>query len=230
MTLRTERHLPWAGLLALLMLPALLLADVRDSTGLFSQNAVHEANATIAQIHKQTGKDVIVEVFGQIPPDLKSQYKPEQKSAFFSNWMRTRAQQLDVNGVYILVCRDPNYLDVGVGAQTRKRAFTMEDRNQLASLMLGEFKKKQYDQGLIEGMKFIQRTMQTNLGKAGAAPAAAGRSPTGSGKAGGLWWGWWVLIGIGVLYVLARLFGAGRRRNYYGPEPGYGDSAANPSM
>ncbi len=72
----------WAGIAVAVaafasMLPVLARADVRDTTGLFSAQAAKQADATIDQIHRQTGKDVVVEVFPNIPADLRNDYKAD---------------------------------------------------------------------------------------------------------------------------------------------------------
>ncbi|HEX2973077.1 MAG TPA: TPM domain-containing protein [Tepidisphaeraceae bacterium] len=213
-------------LLAILLLSALnAWADVRDPTGLFSPQTIQQANATIQKIRQQTGKDVVVEVFPEIPSDFRGNYNPAQKATFFNTWMQSRARQLGVNGIYILINRNPSNLDVGVGAETARRAFTLADRNQLASTMLGSFRNKQYDQGLQAGLNFVQQRMQANLGQGGGAkPQYLYQSPSASPSSGGkgLSWGWWLLIIGGILLLFSWFRRRSRSQPYaYGGPGGY---------
>src|SRR5690349_8791042 len=82
-------------------------SGVRDDAKFFSADAVQQAEATIGQIRKDFGKDLLVETFAAIPDSQKGAYDPAQKDAFFSSWASERARAAGVNGVYVLICRDP---------------------------------------------------------------------------------------------------------------------------
>src|ERR1044071_5917665 len=84
-----------AGLL--MLLAGFLRAEVKDSTGLFSEKAVEQANASMRQLKQQYGKEMVVEVFPEIPADLKDQYNANQKETFFRQWGVKRATELNIN-------------------------------------------------------------------------------------------------------------------------------------
>src|SRR5262249_23621441 len=90
---------------------------------------------------------------------------------FFIDWALDRARAEKVNGIYTLIVKKPGRLQVIVGQETRKKAFTLDDRDKLVSLMLADFKNNQFDEGLLGGLDFIQKAMQKNLGGAAAAPS-----------------------------------------------------------
>src|SRR4051812_12683407 len=107
--------------------------------------------------------------------------------------------------------------------------------------MLERFRAKQFDQGLIDAVDFVQRTYAANVGNApptaGATPPA-NRSPVPAGRGNGsLFTGscfMWLVIG-GVILLLLRVFANRNRGGYsgqsypqsgpYGPvgygQPGY---------
>src|SRR6476660_6744325 len=79
--------------------------QVRDDAGFFSRQAIDQANDIIKQIKQVHGKDVMVETFATIPSDMQAQYDPANKDQFFENWLTSRAKELGVNSVYVLICK-----------------------------------------------------------------------------------------------------------------------------
>src|SRR5437879_6424535 len=111
------------GLLAFAPLARALDPQVRDDAHFFSANAVEQANSIIKQIKQDHSKDFMVETYPAIPPDLQSSYSPDRKDQFFSDWAVKRAEDQGVNGVFVLICRNPSHLYVQAGRETRKQAF-----------------------------------------------------------------------------------------------------------
>src|SRR5947209_3718426 len=106
----------------LLLVPAVLRADVHDNANIFSPDAIAKANAAMAQMQQKHGKSFIVETFPSIPDDQKDAYQqavqqdPQNgKANFFHEWMASRARSLQANGVFALVNMDPRYIEVGAG-------------------------------------------------------------------------------------------------------------------
>src|SRR5256885_16976574 len=97
------------------LLPALLLggfvrpasADVRkDEADFFSRDAVKRADQRIQQMKDRTGIDLVIETFAK--PDEDPGTTP--KAEFFPRWANRRAKAIDVQGVYVLICRRPSFL------------------------------------------------------------------------------------------------------------------------
>jgi uncharacterized protein len=149
---------------------------IRDEGKFFSAEALEKANRKVRQIYQRFQKDVVIETFPAIPADLEQKYKEEEKAQFFNEWARKRAEELGVNGIYILICKKPGRVEVEVGNQTQKRAFTRNDRDNLVRKVLGSFKEKKFDEGLLEGLDEIESALRKNLGKeAGGSPAGRAR-------------------------------------------------------
>jgi uncharacterized protein len=215
------------------------LAEVKDDTGMFSSSAIGQADQLTRQIKQKYGKEMLVEVFAEIPAELRSQYSPDRKDQFFAEWMTRRAQELKVNGVYALICRNPSHLQVDAGADTKKRAFTAQNIEQLKNILVTQFRSKQFDEGLLEGVNYVDRTMAANLGSGGAAGSAnpqyhyqapGNPAPDRPATKSGMSWIWWVLL-IGIaIFILSRFLrsrapgGTMNQQRYpggYGPAGGY---------
>jgi len=179
----------WIAAVALALFGSFLLAapsaralepQVRDDAGFFSRQAIDQANDIIKQIKQVHGKDVMVEAFVSLPSDMQAQYDPANKDQFFENWLTSRAKELGVNGVYVLICKEPSRVQIGIGKETRQRAFTTSDRDQMRDILLKAFRAKQFDEGLIAALSYAQQAFDRNMKMSSAAPAPAG---TGDGAA-----------------------------------------------
>jgi len=191
------------------------LAEVKDETGMFSSSALQQADQATRQFKQKYGKEMLVEVFAEIPSDLRPQYSADRKDQFFANWIKRRFGDLKIDGIYVLIVRNPAHLQVDAGGKTRERAFTQQNIDQLTNILAPHFRNKQYDDGLMDAVNFVDRTLAANLASntasaavnpqynyqaPGGASPMPNRPPTGSG----LSWIWWVLL-IGVaLFILSR--------------------------
>src|SRR5947209_20630280 len=89
-----------------LLLSAAAQAQVKDDAGFFSADAVSKANAAIKEIKSTYKKDMQVETFKAIPTNLAAKAKTEG-AKFFDAWAQNRAVTLKVDGVYVLICKEP---------------------------------------------------------------------------------------------------------------------------
>lgn len=140
--------------------------DVRDTGGFFTPATVRKANEDIAAIQKQFKVDLLIESVPAVPPDKAKQVqamKPAERDQFFENWALERARAAKIRGIYVLICKVPGYLQVEVGNETQKKAFTLDDRSKLRNLLLTSFKAKEYDKGLLEAVKFVRGRLEHNL-------------------------------------------------------------------
>src|SRR5215208_1412544 len=131
------------------------LAEVKDETAMFSSSAIQQADQDTRQIKQKYGKEMLVEVFAEIPADLRSQYSPDRKNQFFAQWMTRRSQELKVSGIYVLICRNPSHLQVDAGRDTKQRAFTAQNVGQLKNVLVTRFRDKKYDEGLSEAVNYV---------------------------------------------------------------------------
>jgi uncharacterized membrane protein YgcG len=199
-------------------------ADVRDTTGTFSEEAVRQANKVIEEIHQKYGKEVVVEVL------------PSAGGQSYSQLVNSRAQQANVNGVYVLITRNPGHVEVWVHNDAA-RAFPAQDRDQLRDRFVAQFRNRQFDQGLTGGVDFIRQSFFANLGPRSGQPNYNHQQPAGGGggsagvpapqqrRSSGISWFWWlIIIGLG-LFLLMRFM----RRRQQAYSPGYGSMPGQPA-
>lgn len=214
------------------------VSGIRDGAGFFSSGAKEKAERSIAEMERATKKELLIETFAKVPDELRKGVDASDKAAVrrvVEKWSIDRARENKVNGVYVLLTREPAHLEVTVGNQTLKKAFTGADRDVLADTMLRSLRAKRFDDALLEGVGFVSKTVQTRVvarpsgessggtpakstaasapASVAATPAAPVPSPVGSG----IGIGRILLIGAILLFgfflvtrLLGALFGGGR--------------------
>jgi uncharacterized protein len=210
---------------------------IQDSGGFFSESAKSEATRSIAALEQKLHKEVVVETFPSLPADLERSVNLADKTAVAKavrQWAVKEIKARDVNGVYILLVKSPAHFQIEVGPDTQKRAFTLADRDSLASLMLTDLRNKQYDGALLNGVNFVATTMlehePTNLRSGSSFTTQALNSDPVSASyhepERGHSWGFLPLIlGIVVVWFIFRLIGSlFRGGGSTMPGPGYGGS------
>jgi TPM domain len=231
------------------------VAEVRDEAHFFSAGAVAEANDSIKEIKQRYMKDLLIETIVLVPEDKKDEANSSDekvKGHFFANWAIQRARAQGVNGIYVLITREPGHVEVVVGNQTRT-VFPDEERHRLSQLLLTHFRQKEYDEGLRAAVKDVRSVLSTapTTGTSATAPANPNRPghnqptvpqptapqptlPSGRARAaGGSWLPWLgvglaILLGIWVLSAVLRALSGNQQRpigaGFGGPGP-YGGAA-----
>src|SRR5205809_5373766 len=209
---------------------AALTPEVKDDAGIFKKETIKQANQEIKQLKDLYKEDLLIETYKEIPADRKGEYSKEQKNEFFQKWARDRAKAAGVNGVYMLICMEPEHLQIEVGDQTQKKAFTIADRNELGKRMLPKLKDKEYDRALLDAVNFVESKMSAHLGRASAqrgddnGRAVPPNAPVGAGHANaggtGLGIGGWICLGVVGLAAVWLVFGL--IRAFTGMGAGYG--------
>ncbi|NBT62889.1 MAG: TPM domain-containing protein, partial [Planctomycetia bacterium] len=203
--------------------------EVKDPAGFFSENAKSEANRRILDIEKRFKHDLVIETFLSIPDDVKKGVDLKDKPAanrMYDQWARKQASSLRVNGVYILLTKEPGHLQIEVGNETQKKTFSLLDRDNLNSLMRTKLNEKQNDKALIEAVNFVYTAMEShpdnrrpgvvapavnNQNKpVAAAPRPQENNAEGSPIGGWICMGLLVLGGVWLVIAIFRaLFGGG---------------------
>lgn len=132
--------------------------EVHDEGKFFSAEAIKKANRQIREIMRKYEHDLLVETFPAVPGEQSSRVramKPEDRAKFFQNWARDRMDATVVNGVYILLCKDPAYLELRFTDRVRY-AFDKEEAAKLKELLLERLKAKKYDEALLDTVEFVR--------------------------------------------------------------------------
>ncbi len=146
-------------------LPAPVVGAVTDHAGFFRPAAVQSANGRLKEIKQTFRRDVVVETFKGVPPDRAEQVKamkPADRDRFFDEWLADRMRQSKAD-VHALICQDPTHLAIGSGGDADKKAFPKADRDKLRDLLVARFAKKDFDNGLAEGVGLIRSSLESNL-------------------------------------------------------------------
>jgi len=146
---------------------------VLDGADLFRPETIDKADAIIRQIKQSTGKDLMVESYKAIPDTMRPDYERKGRDIFHRDWVRERGRALQVDGVFILITRDPGRLQIGLGAKVVGHLFTERDRVELQQLMTNLFRQSKFDEGLLAGVEFVQKRIERNA-SAGGTGAAGG--------------------------------------------------------
>jgi TLP18.3/Psb32/MOLO-1 phosphatase superfamily protein len=220
---------------------------IKDDGKFFSDDARAKADEQIRKIYHDFGKDLLIETFATVPADKAKDVNLKDKDArerFFEEWARERARDAEVNGIYILICKEPAHLQVEVGNETQKKAFTLSDREELVRGLAKKLRDHKEDEGLLDAVNFVGRKLREH----GVRPSARSETVTEWGhrtaknfpavipgeenKGGGMMAGIGGLICIGIIVLLgvwlvvgvfrALTGGGGGYRGGYGPGPGGG--------
>ncbi|MBN8419445.1 MAG: hypothetical protein J0L73_11050 [Verrucomicrobia bacterium] len=172
---------------------------IQDDGAFFSEFAKTNASGTIQEVATKLRKDIAVQTFAAVPEDMKAAVLQASKSATnrgFSQWAEQLARSKGVNGVFILLVKQPAHLQVVVGNDTQRQAFTLMDREKLVQIMIQQLRDKKSDDALIDGVNFISTTMHSH--RSGGAVQAGGKSH--AAQQGGSSWLSTILI-VMVIFV-----------------------------
>jgi uncharacterized membrane protein YgcG len=136
--------------------------EIKDDAKFFSPDAIKKANKEIHDIARKFKKDFLVETFTTVPGDQAARVKAmtnAEREQFFGNWASDRADAAVVNGVYLMVCKDPAHLQViiaGNGGDVMDGLFKKKLRDQL----LASFRNKKFDEGLLEAVSTVRDRLE----------------------------------------------------------------------
>jgi hypothetical protein len=132
--------------------------EIKDGGKFFSADAVKKADKQIREIARKYDRDLLIETFATIPGEQAERVKalsPEERAKFFRNWATDRAEIAVVHGVYILVCKEPAFLEIIITKRGHS-AFDPPAFAKLRELLLKAFRDKHYDEGLQSAVEFVR--------------------------------------------------------------------------
>ncbi len=136
---------------------------VFDDARVFTPQTIAAAEAAVGQMQRQYHKALVVETFAAVP-DADRPAVADDRAGYFKRWMHARFANRNVNGVYVLVCLDPRYVEVGVGKQTLARGdFTPADVAGLSKQLIADLRGGRYDVGLAGAVDTVGRDYAANI-------------------------------------------------------------------
>ncbi len=205
---------------------------VNDQAGLFSKSAVEQATRKIQDIQRRFNVDIVIDTVASVPNDMKAQFDANP-AIFFRDWAVIRGDDEGAKGIYVLICKEPLYLQIELHPSVSGKAFKNYQRDTLVKKMLAA--NAGPDAALLEMVNRIASTVEINLKEpeGGTAPPAE-EVPGKPSFDWSQWWAsvsGWLCLAAGVAFLLwltlavfRPLFGSG---GYGGlPDGGTGGPAA----
>ncbi|MBY0230688.1 MAG: TPM domain-containing protein [Gemmataceae bacterium] len=148
--------------LLLLVVPAWAVfpPPVKDDGKFFKPDALERANRKIKEIYEKYRKDVVVETLSSLTTDQEKAVKDDGKEKFFNKLAQDRVKTLGVNGIIVIVSKNPRYLRVDMDAGTRKGGFTNSERDKLFDRIASQFKEGDFDAGLLAGLEYVESALK----------------------------------------------------------------------
>ena len=149
-------------------IPAPVVGEVKDHAGLFSRTAIDKANESFKNLPAEFTTKLVFETVPHAPPGRVKDVElmtADERSRFFADWVAERMRVTGADGIHVLICKQPLHVEVGVGSETAKKAFTAANRDQLRDLLVDKFKSSRFDEGLNESVNLIRTTLRNNLGE-----------------------------------------------------------------
>lgn len=137
--------------------------QVWDQGHFFSPETLLQMETILEDIDSKFNKDLMIETYPSIPDDLKPKLREKGKDQFFEDWTTYEGSRLKVNGIIILITADPRHIEVALGLDTRRKAFTEKDRDDLMRILIPAFRNNEYDKGIIAAAEFVRDRIARNL-------------------------------------------------------------------
>jgi hypothetical protein len=125
----------------------------KDEGKFFGEEAWKKATAAAEKLRAEKKTDLLIETFDKVPgADPEKLKTPAEREKFFKEHAAARVKAEGVNGVYVLVSRNPTYLYVEV---TRDSGLPADLDNKIRQALLSNFKEKKFDDGLAKAVELV---------------------------------------------------------------------------
>lgn len=201
---------------------------ILDNGAFFSDSAKAEASRQLLDVGLRFKKEVVIETFKGVPDEVSKGVNLQDRAAvnrMFEQWTLRQARQQRVNGIYILLSKEPSHLQVIIGDDTQHTLFTPKDRTVLVDVMLARLRTKQNDEALLQGVNVIASSMKSHV-VARSRPPVQNRATTAAEDSSP--WGWVIAAVLGflaawlVVGIIRSIFSGGGAASGTAPAPGSG--------
>jgi hypothetical protein len=150
----------WLGLVG--PAPAVYPPPIKDDGKFFSAEVADKANKKIKEVYDSSKKDLVIETYAAFPDAKKLPEEANKKAEAITAWSKSRAKELGVNGVYVLICKEPTVFRIQVDPRTYRRAFTKSDIERLSKTMIAGLREKKFDDALKGGVDVVEAALKAN--------------------------------------------------------------------
>ena len=136
-------------------------ALLKDEAKLFSADAAKKAIEEMRDIAKKSGRKVVIETYAHVPEgdvDRVKEMDRAERDKYFRKWASARLRGEGINGVLILICKNPSHLQVQFSERLRS-VFDEKDTQKLVELLIANFKEKKFDEGLQAALTFLREKL-----------------------------------------------------------------------
>ncbi len=123
-------------------------SEVIDNAGMFSTSTLTSANQKLDEVKRKSGKELVIETIEEVGQADANALALE------------KAKARKVNGVYVLISKKDRKLKVEIGNKT-KLVFGESERNILKAKFAEEFKRQNFDQGLLSSVDYFSSVMDS---------------------------------------------------------------------
>jgi hypothetical protein len=133
--------------------------EVHDQAKFFSAEELKKANEKIRDVMRQYDKDLMIETYATVAAEpgaerVKAMSRAD-RNKYFHTWAEDRVRAMVVNGIYILVCKEPPHVQVEVTPAARPQ-FGPKAYEKLIGMLIADFHEHHFDQGLERAIGFVQ--------------------------------------------------------------------------
>jgi hypothetical protein len=158
----------WLPAWFLLLLTSAARADrapiISDRAGLFDKATIEKATAEIKRIREVYKRDFVVETVKSLP--LPEGERPMiwffQKQRAREQQARQRAEELHVDGIFLLIVKDPPAVTVIGWPEKHTRVFSDVDAVALRYIVSSRLKNRDPDQALLDAVKEVAARLHYN--------------------------------------------------------------------
>lgn len=155
---------------------------IKDDAEFFKRDATKRADEGIRAIARKSHRDLLIETYtqppGEAPEKLKTMTR-EERNRFYTDWAKRRAEERVVDGIIVIITREPAHLQVQV-TDGAGRTFDPKFRGSVEQALLAAFRDKKFDDGLTAAVKLVCEQVGATF------PAGGSGSSTPPAKGGGV--------------------------------------------
>ena len=134
-------------------------ATIRDRAGMFSKEAVREAQALLDKVERASGVPIVIETIDAIP-GLEKSSSPAERSEAINALAVRRDKAIDDEGIYLLISKREHLISHVLVRERLAKVLPIGKRDAIRDAFVEEFKKgKGYDSGLLAGAKAIETAL-----------------------------------------------------------------------
>jgi uncharacterized membrane protein YgcG len=135
---------------------------IKDDGKFFTKEGLEKANKKIRDIYQKYKKDVVVETIAELTDEQKKKLKDDKEKKFFGSLAHSRIEELGVNGIYVIISKNPRFLQMDMDTDTRKKTFTNTDRKVAQEKFFAAFREMKFDAGLLDALDAIEAALKAH--------------------------------------------------------------------